>query len=146
LIGKKFKCIYTSNVLEHIDDDLDALIKLGRLLQPQGKLAIYTPALPFLFSNLDYQAGHFRRYRKQELISKVQLAGFKVEKCFYNDSLGVIASLVLKVVGYRNKFGLGHGKSLIIYDRFFYPISQVLDALGMRFLGGKNLFLFAVKN
>jgi hypothetical protein len=137
--------LFTSNVLEHINDDLAILKEIYLNMARNGRLAIYVPALNFIYSELDTKAGHFRRYGRQELIKKVLASGFEVEKCFYNDSLGVIASLALKVFGYRNKVGLGDGRSLIVYDRFVYPMSQFFDALGMRYVSGKNLYLFAVK-
>jgi SAM-dependent methyltransferase len=139
----EYDFIYTSNVLEHIDDDVDALIQLRKTLKPDGRLAIYVPALPLLYSNLDANAGHFRRYKKRELVDKVEAAGFLVEKCFFSDSLGVPASLALKVFGYGNKFNLGFGNSLIIYDRTIYPVSKLIDSIGFKYLLGKNLFLFA---
>jgi hypothetical protein len=52
---------------------------------------------------------------------------------------------VLKVFGYRNKLNLGTGESLIVYDRVIYPVSQALDKLGMKYIIGKNLYIFAVK-
>jgi hypothetical protein len=137
--------IYSSNVLEHIEDDSVILCELGSKLQKGGKLAIYVPALMFLFSELDTKAGHFRRYSKNDLISKVSSAGFKVESCYYSDSIGVLASLILKVFGYRNRLNLGSGKSLVFYDRVVYPLSQLLDRLGMKYLLGKNLYIFAIK-
>ena len=139
----KYDFIYTSNVLEHIDDDVDALIQLRKTLKLKGRIAIYVPALPLLYSNLDSNAGHFRRYKKKELVNKVEAAGFLVEKCFYSDSLGVPASLALKAFGYGNKFNLGFGNSLIIYDRVVYPVSKLMDSIGFKYLLGKNLFLFA---
>lgn len=158
LLGKRFEClqslknlefpvsmIYSSNVLEHIEDDSSALNEMFAKLQKNGKLAIYVPAFMFLFSDLDVKAGHFRRYSKKELISKVSDAGFTVESCFYNDSLGVLASLVLKLFGYRNKINLGSGNSLVFYDRVIYPISQFLDKIGMNSIIGKNLYIFAIK-
>jgi predicted SAM-dependent methyltransferase len=58
--------IYSSNVLEHIEDDSRALNEMFAKLQINGKLAIYVPAFMFLFSDLDIKAGHFRRYSKKE--------------------------------------------------------------------------------
>jgi SAM-dependent methyltransferase len=142
-LQNKFDFIYTSNVLEHIDDDLETLNHLRELMNPNGKIAIYVPAFPILFSKLDYQSGHFRRYTKKELVRKVNAAGFQVEHCFFNDSLGFPASLLIKIFGYRNNYGLGGRHSLIIYDRFIYPFSRIGDIFGLRFLFGKNLFLFA---
>ena len=137
--------IYSSNVLEHIEDDSKALNDIASNLQKGGKLLVYVPALMFLFSDLDFKAGHFRRYGKKELIQKITDAGFRVEKCFYNDSLGVPASLALKMLGYRNKLNLGTGKSLVFYDTKVYPVSQLLDRIGMKYVMGKNLYLFAIK-
>lgn len=142
----KISSIYCSNVLEHIADDSMALEEMANKLSQNGRLAIYVPALMFLYSELDSKAGHFRRYSKKELISKVSKAGFTVEECFYNDSLGVLASLLLKIIGYRNQFKLGAGKSLVFYDRVVYPVSRLLDIIGFKHLLGKNLFILAVKN
>ena len=137
--------VYTSNVLEHIEDDLSALRSIRKILNTNGRLAIYVPALPILFSDLDRKVGHFRRYKKKELISKVREAGFRVEQCFYSDSIGVLASFALIVLGFRNKSGLGSKKSMIFYDRAIYPISKTLDRFMFKYVIGKNLFLFAVK-
>jgi hypothetical protein len=135
--------IYTSNVLEHIEDDVLALSVIRRKMEIGGRIAIYVPALPFLFSDLDRHVGHFRRYKKRELVRKVKLAGFEVEKCYYNDCIGVLASILLKILGFRNKTGLGSKKSLLFYDQYVFPVSKILDRLIFRYLIGKNLFLFA---
>lgn len=137
--------IYTSNVLEHIEDDSGAIAELFEKLEPGGGLGIYVPALPMLFSDLDRKVGHFRRYKKIELLKKVKDAGFQVELCNYNDSLGVLASTLLKLVGFKNKVGLGSTTSLLIYDKIVFPISRFLDLLGFRYIIGKNLILFARK-
>lgn len=137
--------VYTSNVLEHIDTDVLALQSIYVTLPPKGKLAIYVPALPFLFSELDRSVGHYRRYRKKELIEKVKQVGFHVHKCHYSDSIGVLASLILKVVGFRQGKGLGGSRSLRFYDSYVFPVSLFLDKLLFRKLIGKNLFLFAEK-
>ena len=143
-VVQKVDFVYTSNVLEHIESDLDALKSIKKSIKPGGRLAIYVPALPMLFSDLDRKVGHFRRYKRRELISKVEAAGFTVEKCFYSDSIGVLASFALILVGFRNKAGLGSKQSMVFYDRLIYPISKTLDAFGFRKIVGKNLFLFAV--
>jgi SAM-dependent methyltransferase len=142
-LEKTYMYIYTSNVLEHIDDDLAYLKAIRNCLDKDGKLAIYVPAIPFLFSEFDRRVGHYRRYSKGELVSKVQKAGFKIEECYYNDSIGVLASLVLKIVGYKNRVGLGSKISLNFYDNFVYPISKVLDKLIFKRYLGKNLLLIA---
>ena len=143
LISVEVMAIYTSNVLEHIENDVQALRYIKSKMKKGGKIGIYVPALPILFSDLDRNAGHFRRYKKNELVSKVTLAGFKIQACYYNDCIGVLASLALRVLGYKNRVGLGSKKSLIFYDRFIYPVSAMLDKILFKRVIGKNLFLFA---
>ena len=145
-ISKALSFVYTSNVLEHIDNDVEVLNEIRKKIKPGGKLAIYVPALPFLYSGLDKKIGHYRRYTKKELIKKVSAAGFTVKDCYYNDSLGILASLTIKVLGYKNKVGLGSLKSIVLYDKRIYPISKILDRLILRKVIGKNLFLFAVND
>ena len=135
--------IYTSNVLEHIDDDLEALAQIKKKMLPGGLLVIYVPALPFLFSDMDAKVGHYRRYTKRELLRKVSQVGLKIDDCYYNDCLGVLAWGSLKIFGYKGKSGIGSKKSLVIYDRIIYPISMFLDYLFMKRVIGKNLLLIA---
>jgi len=135
--------VYTSNVLEHIDNDVDALVSIKKKMLPGALLVIYVPALPFLFSEMDAKVGHYRRYTKKELLGKVSQAGFSTKDCYYNDCLGVLAWGSLKIFGYKGKSGIGSRKSLIIYDRVIYPISMILDFLFMKRLIGKNLLLVA---
>ena len=141
----EYDVIYTSNVLEHIEDDLEALKSLCDKLIPNGILAIYVPAFPALFSDMDRSVGHFRRYRRKELIEKVKMSGFQVEKCIYDDFLGFFASITVKILGYKSSTKLGSLKTLQFYDSFIYPISRQLDALFTRKLLGKNLLLIARK-
>jgi len=143
-IASSIPFVYTANVLEHIEDDIEALKIIREKLEPGGKIAIYVPAMPILFSDLDRSVGHFRRYKKKELVQKVTNAGYEVQSCYFNDSVGVLASLALKVLGYKGKIGLGSKGSLFFYDRYVYPISKTLDRIFFRYVLGKNLFLFAI--
>jgi len=64
-IQDTFEFVYTSNVLEHIEDDVSALIDIKNIMLVGGRLVIYVPALPILFSDLDISVGHYRRYSKK---------------------------------------------------------------------------------
>jgi hypothetical protein len=143
MLPNSAKFFYTSNVLEHIKDDVDALVQIKSKMLPGALLAIYVPALPILYSEMDAKVGHYRRYTKKELEHKVKAAGLKIDNCYYNDFMGVPAMLSLKIFGYKGKSGIGSKKSLIIYDRIIYPISIFLDCLFMKRVIGKNLLLIA---
>ncbi len=142
-VDKKYDLIFSSNVLEHIQNDKEALAQLGKLLKPNGLLVHYVPAFPILFSQLDVAVGHYRRYTQKELRLKLQATGYKVNRIHFVDSLGFPASLVLRVLGYKSHGNIGGLKSMKIYDRFVFPLSQVLDRMGFKYLLGKNIIVYA---
>jgi SAM-dependent methyltransferase len=143
-----FDLIFTSNVLEHIEDDITALIEIKSILKKEGLIIIYVPAHQWLFSGLDLEVGHFRRYSKRNLQDIVRQANFSIVKIEYADSLGILASIVIKLFGYKNKFNLGGKTSMRIYDYIFHPISKLIDFITLRKVLGNNLFVVAknIKN
>lgn len=143
MLTGKYDLIFSSNVLEHIEDDCVVLADLAEYLKQSGQLVTYVPAFPILFSDLDRSVGHYRRYTKRELQRKLRQAGYKINQIQFVDSLGFPASLLLRLLGYKSKGNLGGLTSLRVYDRFFFPISKLLDQLGFRFLFGKNLIVHA---
>jgi 2-polyprenyl-3-methyl-5-hydroxy-6-metoxy-1,4-benzoquinol methylase len=78
LAGRTFDTIVCMNVLEHIEDDARTLKNFMAMLKPGGKLVLVVPAYRLLFNPLDSHDGHFRRYEKAELRSKLADAGFSV--------------------------------------------------------------------
>ncbi|UPT74095.1 MAG: class I SAM-dependent methyltransferase [Elusimicrobiota bacterium] len=78
LAGRTFDTIVCMNVLEHIEDDAGTLKNFSAMLRPKGKLVLVVPAYQVLFNPLDSHDGHFRRYEKAELRSKLVDAGFSV--------------------------------------------------------------------
>jgi len=141
----RYTAIYSSNVLEHIYDDLGALKTMHSLLEENGTLALYVPAFQCLYSNLDKNVGHYRRYTKRDLITKLESLNFKVTKAHYADSIGFVASIWLKFHKKSNGSLLDNSASLIMYDRYIYPVSSWLDRLGFQRILGKNLFIVAKK-
>ncbi len=144
-IQKTFDGIYTSNVLEHVGDDVAALKQLHSKLRPGSSIAIFVPAFTCLYSEFDSSIGHYRRYGKRELLNKLKLAQFEVLTCHFVDSIGFFAWLSLKLRRHQAEQRLGSGRSLRIYDKYIYPISKILDALGLKHVLGKNLLVVAMK-
>lgn len=137
-----FDYVYTLNVLEHIDDDVGALRQLHSKLTAAGRLLIYVPAFPVLYTSMDAKVGHVRRYTRRVLMNTVVSAGFKVDRVAYVDSLGFLATLAFKQFG--SKDGTVNKTALKTYDRLAFPVSRALDALTQRWFG-KNLMLLAHK-
>ncbi len=67
------------NVLEHIEDDMAGLRRIHSTLRPGGRAVVLVPQGARVFGTLDTALGHYRRYSKDELASKLTSAGFRVE-------------------------------------------------------------------
>lgn len=135
--------IYSFNVLEHIQDDVEVIREMREVMRPGGKLLLYVPAFQLLFSSMDRRVGHVRRYKKADLVLKLKTNGFTVLESRYIDSLGFFASLLFRIIG-NNEGQINEG-ALIFYDRVLFPISRVLDRLLGSYIG-KNLLVVAVKS
>lgn len=132
--------LYTLNVLEHIEDDVAALQICYDKIKPGGRLLIYVPAFQILYSSMDRNVGHFRRYTRIALSEKVRAAGFRIIKNEYVDCAGFLASLLFKAFG--NSSGTINRGALIAYDRYVFPLSRLGDMAFNRAFG-KNVFLVA---
>jgi SAM-dependent methyltransferase len=140
--GEAFDAVVYINVLEHIADDTQELQLAAKALRPGGTLLVFGPALEWLYSELDYRAGHYRRYSLRRLRALATSAGFEVVSARYFDMLGVVPYLVV----YR---WLRHddisGSTLWGYDRVVVPLSQLLQRVLVSPPLGKNVILIAVK-
>ncbi|MGE4297426.1 MAG: class I SAM-dependent methyltransferase [Desulfovibrionaceae bacterium] len=132
--------VYSLNVLEHIDDHEAVIGHMRRVLRPGGRLLVYVPAFPCLYTAMDRQVGHVRRYTRQTLVPLLAGAGFAVETSRYVDSLGFFATLAYKWLG--SDTGEINTRALRLYDRVAFPCSLLLDTLASPFFG-KNLLVVA---
>jgi SAM-dependent methyltransferase len=71
------------NVLEHIEDDAAALLSIHDTLQDGGRAIILVPEGQSLFSSLDEELGHRRRYSEDDLRRRLTEAGFVVEAALH---------------------------------------------------------------
>jgi SAM-dependent methyltransferase len=74
-----FDLVGMFDVLEHIEDDRATLDHLFRLVRPGGRLLLTVPAHMSLWSYFDVSSGHYRRYHRADMRSKLTAAGFEVE-------------------------------------------------------------------
>ena len=75
---RSYDYIFSISVLEHIEDDGDALKQWGECLKPNGILLLAVPAHQNLWGKNDELSGHYRRYERSDLIRLVNNAGFSV--------------------------------------------------------------------
>jgi SAM-dependent methyltransferase len=92
------------DVLEHIDDDVGVLRGLHGALRPGGHLLITVPQHRWLWSDADDYAHHVRRYRRRELLERVESAGFDVLR-----ASSFVTSLMPLMLASRLRRGSGEG-------------------------------------
>jgi SAM-dependent methyltransferase len=132
--------VYTLNVLEHVPDD-EALVRAVLLrLRKGGRLFIFVPAFPVLWSRLDDYVEHQRRYRRPPMVAMLRRAGFVLERARYADCLGFFAALFFR----RNQKVEISPRSIWFYDRLLFPVSRFLDPVLGQFFG-KNLAVLCRK-
>jgi SAM-dependent methyltransferase len=134
--------IVTFNVLEHIEEDAAAVRALRAKLRPGGRLFVYVPAFPVLYSAMDRKVGHVRRYRRAPLVRMLQSAGFQVADARHVDSAGFFASLLYRAAA-PAEGGLNRN-TIRLYDRVAFPVSRAID-WAIRGAFGKNLMALALR-
>lgn len=112
------------NVLEHVEDDVEALRIIGDLLVPGGALLLLVPALPFLYGSMDRAFGHVRRYTKSSLTRKLTSAGFQILSLRYMNVLGVVPWLFRGRILNRATLRV---QDVQLYDRWVVPWLSVLE-------------------
>lgn len=71
------------DVLEHIQDDVKFLKTLHSLMRPNGRLYLTVPAHQWLWSVVDSDSGHYRRYTTRSLNNVLARSGYKIEYASY---------------------------------------------------------------
>jgi SAM-dependent methyltransferase len=120
-----FDSIVLVNVLEHIKDDLTAMKHLARGLKPGGRLLLWVPASPRLYSEFDRRIGHYRRYGVEDLASLAQAVGLEVRDIRHVNLVGALAWWLLARQLRRTPTKEG---GVRLYDTVFVPIMQRLEA------------------
>jgi len=126
------------NVLEHIADDQLELANACGTLRQGGHLCVFVPALRWLYGEQDRRVGHFRRYRRRELLDRVRRAGFNVVECRWFDIAGVLPWwFSYRLLGRSVTPG-----AVGLYDRFVVPVMRRIESAVPPPVG-KNLLLVA---
>jgi 2-polyprenyl-3-methyl-5-hydroxy-6-metoxy-1,4-benzoquinol methylase len=85
---QQFDTVICLNVVEHLEDDVKALRNIRAALEKNGRAIVLVPNGPGLYGSLDRVLGHYRRYKRQQLIEACERAGFRVEKVLKFNRIG----------------------------------------------------------
>lgn len=124
----RYDSVLLVNVLEHFDDDFEALVQIRHRLNPGGRVILFVPAFDGLYSDFDRLVGHRRRYRRSHLVTLADRAGFNVVDARYVNSLG---AFVWWVFARRMRQIPTSQVPVRAYDRLAVPILR-------RFETGRN--------
>jgi len=136
----KFDSIFALNVLEHVKNDEFALEQLYKMLKKNGILIILVPCHKFLYNVIDKSIGHWRRYTKKELETKLKKANFTLEKMFSFNVLGIIGWYINGNICKNPQI---NPNAIKVFDKLI-PIEKHLEkALGKRI--GLSIIAFSKK-
>jgi SAM-dependent methyltransferase len=128
----EFDSVLCLNVLEHIEDDAQAMRNLLKATTPGGTLVALVPAYGWLFNRMDSAVGHYRRYGRREFVDRLTDAGWSVEQCFRFNAVAVAGWFFAGSVLRRDKPGQDLAR---IYDRMIPAFAFLENHLPRRFAG-----------
>lgn len=112
------------NVLEHIEDDVDALRRLAGHVRPGGSVIMWVPGYPALYGDFDRAVGHHRRYTPDTLRKAFVDAELHPRSVRPVNMLGGMAWWLAV-----RKGGVGSPKPQLVrlYDRFLVPVTRFVE-------------------
>ncbi|MEO5947105.1 MAG: methyltransferase [Chitinophagaceae bacterium] len=123
-LKESFDTIIMLNVLEHLKDDGYAIENCRYMLKENGTFIILVPAYSFLYSTMDKELNHFRRYTSKSLKRKVVAGNFSVTKSFYFNFLGIFAWMYGKIF----KIKVLPSSEMSFFNKLV-PLGKVLDKI-----------------
>lgn len=128
---QSFDTVFALNVVEHIENDSQAIANCSKLLKPGGTLIILVPAFQFLYNGFDKDLLHYKRYRRKDL-----------EKLFNKNAVVPIRSFYFNAGGIPGWYISGNVQKnriippsqMKIFDRLV-PLFKLLDKLLMNKIG-----------
>ena len=127
------------NVLEHIEDHVEALRSMATLVRPGGRIILIVPAFMFAMSQVDIATGHVRRYTKKTMRAALTEAGLTVEKLHYANALGLIGYYTATSIF---KLAPKEGPMVKIYDSLVLPVTKAMEKV-VRPPFGQSVFAVA---
>lgn len=114
------------NVLEHIEDDRQALEAMAPVLVPGGVIVLLAPAFPSLYGPIDRNLGHFRRYTRASLAALAPAAGLRIAKLHYVNAAGFFGWWMNARVFRREAQS---ERQIAFFDRWVVPWMSRLEAI-----------------
>ncbi len=128
---EKFDAVFALNVVEHIENDSLAIRNCKKLLKSNGNLIILVPAFQSLYNSFDKALGHFKRYKKKDLVELFEKNDLKVIHKRYFNFVGTLGWWVSGKILRKEVVPEGQMK---LYN-FFVPVIKLIDNVTRGFVG-----------
>jgi SAM-dependent methyltransferase len=128
---QKFDTVVALNVVEHIEDDRQAIHNCTQLLKPGGQLVILVPAYQVLYNLFDEELGHYRRYTGRSLRALQEAEGLEIIHQQYFNVTGIAGWIVNGGI-FRKR--LIPRKQLQIFDKLI-PLIKFADRITFHSVG-----------
>jgi len=137
----RFDLIICSEVLEHLQDDMKALLKMNILLKDNGGIIVSVPSVnaPLyklgLAEKFDKRVGHLRRYSLNQIVSLIEKAGFKIEETYKTEGVIRNSLYLFKQLGFFIRLIKGP----------LVKIASSIDRMTIPLFGESQIFVVARK-
>ena len=81
------------DVIEHLDDDVEAVREAAAVLEPNGHIVVTVPAGPAHWTSYDEVIGHKRRYDRDSLTGVLRRAGLEIRAVTYFSCVPLLAQI-----------------------------------------------------
>jgi len=126
LSSNRFDTVYCVNVLEHIEQDVEALTMFRDAIVPKGRVLIFVPAINAAYGPLDAELGHHRRYSKRSLAKAFTDAGLELTMIRYTNPIGLIGWMYNSHV---TKVRVHSVEQVKLFERLVAPWALPLERL-----------------
>lgn len=131
---KLFDTVICLNVIEHLDNDEQAMKNIADLLEKNGRAIVLVPRGQWIFGSLDEVLGHRRRYSEEMLNNLSEQAGLKVTKIIPFNRVSTIPWLFNGVILRKRTFGLFQIFMMNLLTPFFRKIDRFLPVPSLSYI------------
>ena len=94
----EFDLICLFDVLEHIKEDKETILKLSKLLAQNGKIVITVPAYKWLFSKHDRVLSHYRRYSRKDIFHLAHTTNFEIHRITHFNFILAVPIICIRIL------------------------------------------------
>lgn len=135
---ESFDIVGVFDMIEHLQDDQSSLNEIFRICKKNGEIVLTVPADKSLWSYFDEACGHKRRYRRDEIMKKLLIAGFEVDRAsYFMTFLFPLLWILRKVCGNNARTRLfcrlPEVRTIPGFNQIFLLLSRIESRLLMKF-------------